>query len=373
MVKILIADDEPNILLLTEMLFQDMGMHVITAVDGQEAVQKAISEKPDIIITDVIMPKMTGFEVCKMVRAHPEISHTPIIILSALGDDYNKITGFDDGADDYITKPFSVEDLKARTKALLLRYSTTSVQEKPVVTPFVDLESHVDYVPTGVPALDEALHGGLPRGSNILVLGPIGKGKSSFCREFISNGLREGERCLFIALDDNPKQIRQQLSLSAHRSVKEYEELWLMRFVDAYSWSTLTQPEDEPFAVTGTLELNQLAGAISDAGQDLGQTIQSKLGGRRVFDSISSLLIHFDLPLVQSFINRIARTAISFGGVTTLFVMEEGTVSEQTLNNIRYIMDGVLEFSEINGKKAVRVSSMKWTKYSNAWNTYSIL
>lgn len=371
--KVLIADDEPNILLLVQMLFQDMGLDVITAVNGEEAIQKAISEKPDLVITDVVMPKKSGFEVCRALRSAPETADVPIIILSAMGDEYNKITGFDGGADDYITKPFSVEELKARAKALLVRRRavTTAVTEvAEVAVHEEDRDDDIVYVSTGIPVLDKNLFGGIPRGSNILILGSIGKGKSSFSREFIAKGLIQAERCLFVALDDNPKQIRTQLSSHLPRPVADYEALRLLRFVDAYSWSTMTKVDDEPFAVSGTLELNQLAGSISDAGYDLGQTVQSKLGGRRVVDSISSLLINFDLPSVQRFLNQIARTAISFGEITTLFILEEGTVSEQVLNNIKYTMDGVLEFSEQDGQRVVRVSSMKWTKYSNQWVVY---
>ncbi len=376
--KILIADDEPNILLLTQMLFQDMGFQVVMATNGEEAIQKAISEKPDLVITDVVMPKKSGFEVCRALRAIPELADVPIIILSAMGDEYNKITGFDGGADDYITKPFSVDELKARAKALLVRRQvipvdkpTDNVEEPtPSLSGVVEQDIPISYVPTGIPVLDRNLNGGLPRGSNILVLGPIGRGKSSFSREFVVNGLTHSERCLFVALDDNPKQIRSQLALHLPRPIADYEQLRLLRFVDAYSWSTMTHPDDEPYLISGTLELNQLAGCISDAGYDLGQTVQSKLGGRRVVDSISSLLINFDLPAAQRFLNQIARTAVSFGNITTLFILEEGTVSEQVLNNVRYIMDGVLEFDERDGERIVRVASMKWTTYANQWVAY---
>jgi len=368
--KILIADDEPNILLLAQMLFQDMGMNVITAVNGEEAIQKAISEKPDLIITDVVMPKKSGFEVCRTLRAHVDTADIPIIILSAMGDEYNKITGFDGGADDYITKPFSVEELKARAKSLLLRRPVHTPPEIAQTLIESTDSDDISYISTGIEALDKNLFGGLPRGSNILILGPIGKGKSSFSRDFLAKGLMQSERCLFIALDDNPKQIRRQMGHLLPRPVQEYEASRLLRFVDAYSWSTLNAVEDEPFAITGTLELNQLAGCISDAGNELGQTVQSKLGGRRVVDSISSLLINFDLPSVQRFLNQITRTAISFGHITTLYILEEGTVSEQVLNNVKYIMDGVIEFSSEEDVKKVRVSSMKWTKYNNQWVTF---
>jgi len=371
MTKILIADDEPNILILTSVLFKESGYEVIRARNGQEAIDLAIQEKPDLIITDVVMPKKGGFEVCKEVRATPDISNTPIIILSAMGDEYNKITGFEWGADDYVTKPFHTEELKARVKAILFRYRNRV--NLPETLKLADQggsemeELSIEYLTTGIPVLDYSLNGGIPKGSNILVMGPIGMGKSSFAREFMISGLRNKERCLFVAIDDDPKQIRKKMSESTGQAMSELESAGLIRFVDAYSWSSFSQIDNEPFAVNGILELNQLSGVISDAGFELGQTVQNKLGGRRVIDTISSLLVNFELPSVQRFLAQIARTSLAFGGVTTLFIVEEGTVSPQILNNIKYIMDGVIEFGDIDHKRAVRVASMKWTKYANRW------
>ncbi|MFC1753495.1 ATPase domain-containing protein [Thermoproteota archaeon] len=369
MTKILIADDEPNILLLSKVLFEDLGMTVITAKDGSEAIEKAISEKPDMAILDVIMPKKTGFEVCRSIRNTSAISNMPIIILSALGDEYNKITGFEEGADDYITKPFNLEELKLRAKTLLFRHQSrqstikhVSVQPSPT-----DTDISIETVPTGIPELDKCLYGGLPKGANILLVGPVGEGKSTFSRQFIAQGLEKGDRCLFIALDDNPKKIRDQLSANLNKNISDFDKIDLIRFIDAYSSESLSNDGHEKFSITGPLELNHLSALISDASAEIGQTVQNKLGGRRVIDSISSLFIHFELSSVQRFINQIARTSIAFGGVTTLFILEKGTIDDISLNNIKYIMDGIIEFAKIEGKISARVASMKWTPYSNQW------
>ncbi|NQY74163.1 MAG: response regulator [Candidatus Margulisbacteria bacterium] len=365
MTKILIADDEPNILMLIGVLFEEMGFDVVRATDGDQAISMAHSEKPDIIITDVIMPKKNGFEVCKTIRSSTEISNIPIIILSALGDEYNKITGFEEGADDYITKPFNVEELKARVKAVLLRHNPILASESPQIKMNEDIESAK--ISTGNSDLDDALYGGLPVGSNLLVIGRLGLGKSSFLRQFIAKGIENNERNLYVAVDDAPSKIRHGLNELISRSILEVESQGLIRFIDAYSWSALMQPEDEPYMVKGALDLNQLSGLIADASIDIGHTVQHKLGGRRVIDSISSLLINFDLPIVQRFMSQVARTALAFGGVTTLFTVEENTVSEQVLNNIKYIVDGIIEFDEVDGKRAIRVLSMKWAKYKKEW------
>ncbi len=369
MTKILIADDEKPLLLLTQMVFKDAGMDVITACNGAEAIEKALSEKPDIIITDVVMPYKTGFEVCKAVRSNPETADVPIIIISALGDEYNKLTGFEEGADDYVTKPFNTAELRARVKALLMRYEAKkSPPLKPLQNPRVDKEINIEVLPTGLPLLDKCLFGGLPRGSNILLTGPLGSGKSTFARDFISQGILKREKSLFVVLDDNPQQIRK--SMNCDLPISEAEDHGLLRFVDAYSWSSMINQTTERFVVTGMLELSHLAGIIGDASQELGQSIQNKVGGRRAVDSISSLLINFELSHVQRFINQLARTALSFGGVTTVFVVEEGTVSEHIMNNIKYIMDGILEFKVEDQSRFVRVASMKWRQFDPTWVPY---
>jgi CheY-like chemotaxis protein len=368
MTKILIADDESNILMLLKVMLKEIEAEVITAENGEIAIQKAIEHKPDLIITDVVMPKKNGFEVCRTIRNTPDIENTPIIILSALGDEYNKITGFEEGADDYVIKPFNVEELKNKAKLLLVKHQSKTQNPHPTEPPKVqETAVKVDCVATGYNALDQNLFGGLPKGSNILLLGPLGIGKSSFARQFLMNGLLADEKCLWVAIDDDPKRIRSKLSENLPHTINDYEDSANIRFVDAYSWSSLSQPEDEAFAVNGVLELNQLSGVISDASFDLGHTVQEKSGGRRVIDSISSLLINFELSTVQRFINQIARTAMAFGGVTTLFLMEQGTVEEKVLNNVKYIMDGVIEFGEHEKERSVRVSHMKWTKANRDW------
>lgn len=370
---ILIADDEKTILSLLEAMLSDMNATLIKAENGEDAIQKAFLYKPDLIVTDIVMPRKNGFDVCREIRNNPETQQTPIILLSALGDEYNKITGFEEGADDYLVKPFNTEDLKSRCMTLLKRYkhkhthaesdiSTKKIpprepKEKPLKT---------NCFSTGIPELDQRLFGGLPKGSNILVLGSLGKGKSSFARQFLADGIKQNEHCLFIALDDDPRKIREKLAEKLPYPTKIYEEENTLRFVDAYSWSAQLDT-DERFALSGLLELNQLSGIISDAGLEIGHTIQEKQGGRRIIDSITSLFINFDLAQVQRFLTQISRTAIAFGGVTTLFIMEEGTVSPQIMNNIKYVMDGVIEFEEKDDKRCVRVASMKWTKSNSDW------
>lgn len=101
-IKILLVDDEPDILEIVGYNLSNAGYKIITGENGVEAVDKAIKHKPHLIILDVMMPKMDGIEACERIREQPELSNTIITFLTARGEDYSQVAGFDAGADDYI-------------------------------------------------------------------------------------------------------------------------------------------------------------------------------------------------------------------------------------------------------------------------------
>jgi two-component system alkaline phosphatase synthesis response regulator PhoP len=119
--KILIADDEPDILEILEYNLSEEGYEVVKAKDGDEALILAKQHKPDLIILDVMMPRKTGMEVCKILRSQPEFENTLIIILTALNDEATHIKGLEMGADDYVSKPISPKVLISRVNALFRR------------------------------------------------------------------------------------------------------------------------------------------------------------------------------------------------------------------------------------------------------------
>ena len=119
--KILIVDDEEDILTLLEYNLEKAGFKVISADDGPEAIELAKKEKPALIILDIMLPSMEGTEVCKAIKRDDATSHIPIIMLTAKGEEVDRIVGLELGADDYITKPFSPRELVLRVKAVLKR------------------------------------------------------------------------------------------------------------------------------------------------------------------------------------------------------------------------------------------------------------
>jgi two-component system alkaline phosphatase synthesis response regulator PhoP len=123
--KILIADDEPDILEIISYNLKMEGYDVVTAKDGEDALQKAKLTKPDLIILDVMMPNKNGMEVCKILRTQPAFHETLIIFLTALNDELSHVRGLEYGADDYISKPVSPKVLVTKVNSLFRRISKT--------------------------------------------------------------------------------------------------------------------------------------------------------------------------------------------------------------------------------------------------------
>ena len=125
--KVLVVDDEKLIVKGIRFSLEQDGMEVECAYDGEEALAKAKEQEFDMILLDVMLPKMDGFQVCQQIR---EFSNMPIVMLTAKGDDMDKILGLEYGADDYITKPFNILEVKARIKAIMRRTTVLNKTEE---------------------------------------------------------------------------------------------------------------------------------------------------------------------------------------------------------------------------------------------------
>ncbi|OQA06373.1 MAG: Alkaline phosphatase synthesis transcriptional regulatory protein PhoP [bacterium ADurb.Bin374] len=117
--KILVADDEPHILRVVKDKLANAGFTVVTASNGEEALETARREKPSLVLLDVMMPKMNGFDVCRTLRAEAEFKGVPILLLTARGQEIDRHMGLEAGASEYITKPFSPRELLATVQAQL--------------------------------------------------------------------------------------------------------------------------------------------------------------------------------------------------------------------------------------------------------------
>jgi two-component system alkaline phosphatase synthesis response regulator PhoP len=125
--RILVVDDEIYIVHILDFSLGMEGYEVVTALDGEEALAKAFEVKPDLIVLDIMMPKVDGYETCKALKADERTKNIPVILLSAKGRNVDMQTGYDVGADEYITKPFSPRKLVDRINAMLGQADTTKL------------------------------------------------------------------------------------------------------------------------------------------------------------------------------------------------------------------------------------------------------
>src|SRR5579884_3872814 len=150
--NILVVDDEPQITRVLKTTLSSQGYGVRSAADGEEAINEMRSWSPDLIFTDLRMPRMDGLELCRRIRKDSRI---PIIILSVKGEESIKVDALDAGADDYITKPFSVNELLARVRAALRRSTTPEQPEVPVIDAG---DFHIDVQSRAVKVKDREIH-----------------------------------------------------------------------------------------------------------------------------------------------------------------------------------------------------------------------
>ena len=142
--KIYIVEDEPDIRETLEYNFSNEGFEVFTAPDGEEALSNIKKVLPDVLILDLMLPGVSGLDVCKSIRADDDIRDMSIIMLTAKGEEIDRVIGFELGADDYVTKPFSVRELILRVKVLLKKQRESLVENKLVTFgPIrIDLDAH---------------------------------------------------------------------------------------------------------------------------------------------------------------------------------------------------------------------------------------
>ncbi|MBQ9990544.1 MAG: response regulator transcription factor [Lachnospiraceae bacterium] len=139
--RVLVVDDEKLIVKGIRFSLEQEGMEVTTAFDGEEALEMVKKQEFDIILLDIMLPKLTGLEVCQQIR---EFSNVPIIMLTAKGEDMDKIMGLEYGADDYITKPFNILEVKARIKAIMRRTGSRKKQEEEKIIEAGQLKLDID-------------------------------------------------------------------------------------------------------------------------------------------------------------------------------------------------------------------------------------
>jgi len=214
--RILLVDDEADVLEFLSYNLKKEGFQVFTANNGKQGIKKAFETKPHMIIMDVMMPKLDGMEACREMRQIPELRDVIIVLLTARGEDYSQIAGFDAGADDYVTKPVKPKVLISRIQALLRRhtlYVTSSMEESTVKNLIIDKERYV--------VIKEGTEFSLPKKEFELLQLLTSKPDKVFSREEIfskvwGNDVIVGDR----TIDVHIRKIREKLNLNNIKTVK---------------------------------------------------------------------------------------------------------------------------------------------------------
>jgi two-component system alkaline phosphatase synthesis response regulator PhoP len=213
--RILLVDDEPDVLEFLGYNLRKEGYQIFSCSNGRDAIETAAKILPHLIIMDVMMPSMDGIEACREIKQSPELESTVIIFLTARGEDYSQIAGFDAGADDYVTKPIKPRVLISRVKALLRRYKETenSLTVLRVGGLIIDKEKYQ--------VVQDGLEIVLPRKEFELLLALASKPNKVFSREEIfarvwGNDVIVGDR----TIDVHVRKIREKIGLKNIKTIK---------------------------------------------------------------------------------------------------------------------------------------------------------
>lgn len=211
-------------------------------------------------------------------------------------------------------------------------------------------------VSTGVEGLDDALQGGFPKNSTVILMGADGTGKESIVNKFVYQGLEEGEESMYVTLDGTPDDVKDDADYYGW-DFSEYEERIV--FVDGYSWQA--GGSDEQFALDGLSDLNQMNMTFTDALNALGD--ESK---RVAIHSASTLLLYTDPKSAVKFLQVVGAKSSSSGGCLVI-TLEEGMHDDKTVNTIKHVADGVIKTKIEGNDKKISVQRMDKTQASRDW------
>jgi KaiC/GvpD/RAD55 family RecA-like ATPase len=216
-------------------------------------------------------------------------------------------------------------------------------------------------IPSGVPGLDNLVEGGFPEDSVMLLYGPPGCGKSSFVLEFAFEGLKDGQKVLFVTTTENAENLKKKMKLH-NMDVGPYEKNLV--FVDCYSWRTGEKPKG--YVIGNISNLNELNILIKQAANDNGVK-----KGRIIVDSFSDFLLNADDKACMRFL-QIISAFIKETDSVGLVTVEEGMHTEQQVTTIFYITEGVIRMGFQDVKRSLRIEKMAETSHSRSWIEFEI-
>ena len=226
----------------------------------------------------------------------------------------------------------------------------------------------VERVTTGIKGIDTILRGGFPRGSNILITGPPGSGKSVFAQQYIGKSCESGYKSIYTAIDDSPEDIKANMSIFGF-NIPQLEKKKILHFIDAYSWR-LGVESSENHSVDTLVDLSKLNIELDKIRTELGYFLKGKPGSIAI-DSISTLIMYSNANTVFKFLQVLGARSKAVGA-TTIYTMESGVHDSKVMSSINYIMDGVIELKMDEEHRYMKIQKMKFTDHPRAWVKYKI-
>lgn len=214
-------------------------------------------------------------------------------------------------------------------------------------------------ISTGIPKLNEMIEGGFPESTSVLLYGTPGVGKSIFCQQFLYEGLKNNEKCIFLTFDVRPETIETSMSRFGWETKNK------IIFLDCFSYRIGAQSSSR-YALTGLSDLNQLSMIFDDIMSDGGKERK-----RIVVDSLSTLLLYTDPELSLKFLKDFIASAISQKS-TLVFTIEEGIHDEKTVAILNYMAEGLIEMKFNMDKRMMRVAKMRGTAVSRSWAEFEV-
>lgn len=333
---ILIADDEPNICRIAKLIISSDDFDVLTAENGQDAYEKAIKFKPALVFSDILMPKCDGFELCSKIKANPSTAHIPFIFLTGLDEKQFKSRLSEVHADDYLTKPFSSQDMKDKIQRWVKKPIIHS-EEAIVPFPKASVQERSEHIDFGITQLDDQLNGSLLPESFVFVYGPIGSGKSTLGRQFILDGIQKEQSSLFISFESSKKSMDPLFGLS------DQQQRYL-QFTDASNW---THINSAPWRNIDYLFDFMFA------------ECEKRSFKRIVIDSISHGLAFWSLQDLTKFVD-LCRSLPNANQQSVLFLMDAHSQFESLQYHLQQMMDIGISTSRTTEGFDATIAFSKW-------------
>lgn len=355
MAKILIVDDEAFIRQVLGDVLRNWGHEVAEAADGAEGLAGVQAERPDVVISDLVMPNLDGIGLVSALRADPTTSDLPIVLLSGTDALSDPLEGFKSGADIVVAKADAFTTLPAAVANLL----GEPIDKIPPAGRLASL------VTLGSPALDQALGGGVPIGHNILILGPSWLSRAIAADAFIGAGLIRGDPTMVVALASPPDELRDSIDRFLPLASAHYEESGTLAIIDGVS-AAQDQPPAAELALSAQPTADEVATAMTLAGQTIGQNETDLAGGQRVIEAIECLAAGGSGAKIARLIEAIARSSVAHGSVTTLFLLD-GAAAGMTTGRIERVVDATVEVRTDGMRAEARVLRAGWTETNADW------